>query len=436
MGPKLKSHNKSKIGEWILENIVTIVFIVFILFGFLVSKGVSINFFLNELSDRIFRNLFLVLSLIIPVVAGVGLNFGIVVGAMAGQIAIVIIRYMNIGGISGLLLCFVIATPIAMLFGYFTGKLYNKTKGQEMIAGLIVSYFANGLYQFLFLFVVGTFIKVPKEHHMINPNGIGIRMSVDLLKPEEGGLKYALSNIMKIPFMWTVLMIAVVILALLAFRYFSNKKQGKTFTKGQQIALILNVTAAVGIILFSIYSIATKSALMKVKQVPVATLVIIIILCVLTELLSKTKLGQDFRSVGQSQSISEVSGINVNKTRIIAVVISTVLAAWGMIIYLQDMGTLNTYGAHTNIGLFAVASILVGGASTSKATVKNAIVGVILFNAMFIMSPEIGQALFGQAMFGEYFRTFMAYGVIGAALALYVWRANTKGKQSLDSKEE
>lgn len=433
---RLKPAKSSKMGDWILENLVTLVFVVFIVFGFMVSQGVSVNFFLNEMVDRIFRNLFLVLSLVIPVISGLGLNFGIVVGAMAGQIAIVIVRYFALGGIGGLLLSFAIALPISMFFGYLTGLLYNKTKGQEMIASLIVGYFANGLYLFLFLFVVGAVIKVPKGHPMINPSGIGIRMSVDLVPVADGGLKYALSNIWKVPFMWAVIAIAVIILALLAFRMLNNKKHNKPVTKAQNVTNIIYLSACVAVILFSIFAIATNSSLMKVKDVPVVTLLVIVVLCVLTELLMKTKLGQDFRSVGQSQHISEISGINVDRTRIIAVIISTVLASWGMIIYLQDMGTLNTYNAHTNIGLFAVASILVGGASTSKATIKNAIVGVILFNAMFVMSPEIGQVLFGQALFGEYFRTFMAYGVIGAALALYVWKANTKGSQALDTKEE
>ena len=135
--------------------------------------------------------------------------------------------------------------------------------------------------------------------------------------------------------------------------------------------------------------------------------------------------------MGQSQRIAEVSGINVDKTRIIAVILSTVLAAWGQVIFLQNVGTLNTYNAHTQVGMFAVASILVGGASTSKATVSQALIGTILFNAMFIMSPEIGQAVFGQALLGEYFRTFMVYGVIGFALGLYVWKANRKSKLTI-----
>jgi simple sugar transport system permease protein len=96
------------------------------------------------------------------------------------------------------------------------------------------------------------------------------------------------------------------------------------------------------------------------------------------------------------------------------------------------MGTLNTYGAHNQIGYFSVSSLLVGGASTSMASVKNAIFGTILFNAMFIISPEIGLSLFGNTLLGEYFRTFLAYGVIGVALGLYVWKANKKEKLTVE----
>ncbi|MDD4780756.1 MAG: ABC transporter permease [Tissierellia bacterium] len=422
-GERLKVKRDS---SWILDNIVTIIFVVFIVFGFIVSRGVSVNFFLNELTSRIFRNSFLVLSLIIPVLAGLGLNFGIVIGAMAGQIAIAIVRYFGLGGMSNLLLCFAIAFPFAALFGYFAGLLYNKTRGQEMIAGLIVGYFANGIYQFLFLFTVGKIIKVNPTHPMINPSGIGIRMTVDLVPVAEGGLKYALDNIAKIPFMWAVLIVAVSILALIIVKNLKSKNTKK------DLMFFVNIALCILMIGISVFAIATNNSLMLVNEVPVVTALLIVALCVFNELIIKTKLGQDFRSVGQNQHIAEVQGINVDRTRIIATIMSTVLAAWGQIIFLQNMGTLNTYNAHTQIGMFSVASLLVGGASTSKANIKHAMIGTILFNAMFIMSPEIGQAMFGNALLGEYFRTFMVYGVIGLALGLYVWRQNKKLVNKLD----
>ena len=42
----------------------------------------------------------------------------------------------------------------------------------------------------------------------------------------------------------------------------------------------------------------------------------------------RTRLGQKFRAVGQSQTVANASGINVDRTRVIAIMISTVLAGW------------------------------------------------------------------------------------------------------------
>lgn len=415
--------------SWIADNLVVLIFLAFTIIGLAFSE-VSFSWFLSELTGRLYRNGMLVISLIIPVVAGLGLNFGIVIGAMAGQIGVIFVRFFGLGGISGLLLAMLVAVPLSTLFGWMTGILYNKTRGQETITSLIVGYFANGLYYFMFLFVMGVVIKMPKGHPMISPQtGIGVRNTVDLGMADQGGLKYALDNILKIPFCQALILIAAIILILQALR-FVRKKQEMKQTKNL-VMTIVNIALCAVVIAVGAVSIATRNSLTTVAKVPVVTVLFIVAACVFTELILKTKLGQDFKSVGQSQSISEVSGINVDRTRIIAVIISTVLASWGQIIFLQNVGTLNVYDAHTQVGMFAVASILVGGASTAKATVRQAFVGTILFNAMFIMSPEIGQAVFGQALLGEYFRTFMVYGVIGFALGLYTWKANRKSRLTI-----
>ncbi len=413
----------------LIDNIVPIIFIAFTLLGFALTSNVPFNFFLSELSSRFYRNAFIVLSLIIPVIAGLGLNFGIVIGAMSGQLAIIIIRYLsieyfNLSGTVELVLCFILTLPIAAFIGFLTGKLYNKTRGQEMIASLIVGFFANGVYQFILLFATGVIIPVRQSHPMIKPDGVGVRMTVDM-----GDLHYSLQNILKIPFVWAILFVSLLLLALIIVFHFKDRNRAKS---NNTIAFYTKIVLLAFLALFSIFSIVTKNKFNLVKEVPVATVIFIILLCVFTQLIMKTKLGQDFRSVGQNQHIAESNGINVDKTRIIAVVMSTVLAAWGQIIYIQDMGTLNVYGAHTQIGMFSVAALLVGGASVSKATVSQALIGTLLFNSMFIMSPEIGKAAFGNALLGEYFRTFMVYGIIGMALGIYVWNANRKARITLD----
>jgi simple sugar transport system permease protein len=120
--------------------------------------------------------------------------------------------------------------------------------------------------------------------------------------------------------------------------------------------------------------------------------------------------------------VSEIAGISVDRTRIRAIVISTLLGAWGQIIWLTNIGTLNTYQSHEQVGPYAIAALLVGGATVARATIWHAILGTLLFHTLFIVSPVAGQQLLGSAQIGEYFREFVAYAVIGVTLALHAWR--------------
>ncbi len=429
---KITGDKNFNIKTWLLDNMVTLIFWAFIIVGLIVSKGVTINYFLTELSNRFYRNAFLILSLIIPVIAGLGMNFGIVVGAIAGQLAVIFVQYLQLGGITSMtgltsfLLTALVALPIAILFGWLTGTLFNKTKGQEMIASLIVGYFGNGVYQFIVLFVIGAIIPVAADHVMILPGGVGIRMSVDM-----GLQTYALDNILQIkfaPFMLILLSLFLIYTVYVQFfrKEVAGQKKPTIYIFAAKMVLI------VGLIILFAYHQATKGALTMVRKVPVVLVLIVALLALFINWLMGTKLGQDFRSCGQNQYIAESNGINVDRTRVIATILSTVFAAWGMLIYLQNMGTLTTYSAHNNIGFFAVAALLVGGASVDKAKISQAITGCLLFHSMFILSPEIGKSVFGQAALGEYFRTFMVYGVIGLSLGLYVWRANKAKKLSVD----
>jgi simple sugar transport system permease protein len=140
--------------------------------------------------------------------------------------------------------------------------------------------------------------------------------------------------------------------------------------------------------------------------------------------------------LGQDIRIADVAGINVDRTRIIAMIISTVLAAWGQIIFLQNIGTIQTYTAHEQAGMFAAAALVIGGATVTKATIGQAIVGTILFHTLFTVSPSAGKNLFGDAQIGEYFRSFIAYGVIAMSLFLHAWQKNVavRNKEKLEEK--
>lgn len=409
----------AKAKEYIFNNMVTILFIILCLLGLNLS-GQPLTLVLDELVNRLSRNLFIVLSLIIPVIAGMGLNFGIVIGAMAAQIVIIAVTHWGIVGIPGFLLCVVLTTPIAIIFGYLTGKLLNMTKGQEMITSMILGIFANGLYQLLFLFLVGTVIPMKNPKLMIS-GGVGIKNTVDL----NGGIKYALDDLWRLS-LYEVVYYAALIAAIgfvAAIIYRMVKKKGLNVKY-----IVMAVICFAAVIVCQLPQIAETLFFVKV---PMISIFILIILCLFNVFIFKTKLGQDFRTVGQSAVVANASGINVNKTRIKAIIISTVLAAWGQIIFLQNIGTLNTYGSHEQVGMFAIAAILIGGASVSKATNKQAILGVILFHTLFVVSPTAGKNLFNNAQIGEYFRVFVAYGVICVSLALYAWKKIVEDKRDL-----
>ncbi len=314
-------------------------------------SGFSPAYLINELMTRLGRNAFLILSLLIPIMAGMGLNFGMTLGAMAGELALIFVTDWQIWGIPGIILAMIVSIPFSIVLGLFCGQMMNMARGREMITSYIISFFMNGVYQLIVLFMMGSII--PIMHASVKlPRGYGIRNTTSLLN-----MRQSLDN-----------------------------------------ALAINIGGV---------------------KIPVLTLIIIALLCLFLVWFRKTKLGQDMRAVGQDMDVARDAGIKVDRTRMIAIVMSTVFAGFGMIIYLQNMGNMATYSAHTQIGMFSIAALLVGGASVEKASIGNVFLGVLLFHTMFIVAPTAGTIITGDSMIGEYFRVFISYGVITVALVMY-----------------
>ena len=82
------------------------------------------------------------------------------------------------------------------------------------------------------------------------------------------------------------------------------------------------------------------------------------------------------------------------------------------------------------MGTFSIAALLVGGATIDKANVKQAFIGVVLFQLLFLLSPAAGTAIFHDSQVGEYFRTVISYGVIAVALVLHAMNKTGKPKKA------
>ena len=383
----------------------------------MIFSGQTVPYVIYELFGRLSRNSFIVLALIIPIVAGMGINFAITIGAMAAQISVLWVIEWGVGGLPGFLLAMAMTLPIASVFGFLIGKLLNKMKGQEMIGGLILGYFANGLYQLLFLFIFGNLIPL-KTSGLVIKGSTGVANTIDLTGGAGGGIKYALDGIWKTDF-GTALYVVCGAIALIAILCIVLKK-----VSAKKGAIAVGAAA----VLCALYQIPAVAALFSMVKVPMVTFGVVGLLCLFNIAIMKTRLGQQFRAVGQNRTVANASGINVDRVRLIAIVISTVLAGWGQLMFVQNMGSFQTYGAHEQVGLYAGAAILVGGASIRKATNGQAILGCILFHLLFIVAPPAAKNLFGDAAIGEYFRVFISYGVIAAALVMHAWSGIQKKK--------
>ena len=67
-------------------------------------SGFSPGYLINEMITRIGRNTFLILCLLFPILAGMGLNFAMTLGAMSAQIALILVSDWQIWGIPGVVL--------------------------------------------------------------------------------------------------------------------------------------------------------------------------------------------------------------------------------------------------------------------------------------------------------------------------------------------
>ena len=144
--------------------------------------------------------------------------------------------------------------------------------------------------------------------------------------------------------------------------------------------------------------------------------------CSLLNVYHETRLGQ---VPGRVPHCANAAGIS-STVRLIAIIISTIFAGWGQILFIQNLGTLQTYSAHEMVGLYAGAAILVGGASINRATNSQAIIGCLLFHTLFVVAQDAGTVMFGNPVVGEYFRVFLCYGVIAVALVMHTWRASSR----------
>jgi len=153
--------------------------------------------------------------------------------------------------------------------------------------------------------------------------------------------------------------------------------------------------------------------------IPTGTLLIVFLLCYLLYLFFRSKPGVAISASGANPMFARAAGLHVDNNRIIASILSTVLAALGIIIYGQSFGYVQLYDAPMMMAFPTVAAILIGGATASRAKVFHVILGAFIFNSMLATSlPVINRMLVGTdaSVLTDVIRQVVQNGIILYAL--------------------
>ena len=167
------------------------------------------------------------------------------------------------------------------------------------------------------------------------------------------------------------------------------------------------------------YYLHVLSDFLKIKmgnlEIPTGSLIFFALFAFLMWAFLHTKTGTAMTAVGSNPTFARASGINVDRTRTLSVIMSTVLGGIGILTYQQAFGFIQLYMGPFYMALPAVSAILIGGASVNKASIPNVIIGTLLFQGIVTMTPSVMNSLIHTDM-SEVIRIIASNGMILYAL--------------------
>lgn len=307
--------------------------------------GIPMDMLTSDVIRRVGMNGILVLAMVPSIQSGTGPNFALPIGIVCGLLGLMLSIELGFMGFACILMAMLIATLVAIVLGYFYGKMLNAVKGAEMTIATYTGFSIVALSSL-------AWITIPFK----NPNigwflGDGLRETVQL----------------------------------------------KVFGAAQVFDNFLQ---------FYIGGV----------KIPTGLLLVFGFFCIAIWLFFKTKTGIAISAGGINPKFAMVSGLNIDKNRIIANIVSTVLGAIGIIVYAQCYGYAQLYTAPLMMAFPAVAAVLIGGATAKRASVTHVIIGVILFQGLLTTALPVANQVFAGTDLSDIMRMIIQNGIILYAL--------------------
>ena len=295
----------------------------------------------------------LVLAMVPTIKCGIGPNFGVSLGIVCGLFGTLLSIEFDIAGAAGPWASMGFAILVAIVTAWFVGVCYGKLLNMVKGSEMTVTTYIG--YSIIYLLCILWFRMPFKSGEIIWPlGGVGVRNSVAL----EGSFAYLLNN-------------------------------AGAFTIGGEEGFFF----------------------------PTGLVVFVIAMCLIVHFYFKSKTGLAIEASGANPTFARASGINVDKMRVKGVTMSTILGAIGIIVYSQGFGYLQVYTAPLAMGFICVASVLIGGATTKKATIMHVLIGTFLYQGLVIFTPPVSNHLLAGTDISDTMRQIIQNGVILYALA-------------------
>ncbi len=132
-------------------------------------------------------------------------------------------------------------------------------------------------------------------------------------------------------------------------------------------------------------------------SIPTGTLLVFAAACVAVGLFFRTRAGITISAARSNPRFARAAGISDELTRVQATVFSTVIGALGIVVFSQSYGFVQLYTAPLLMAFPAVACLLIGGASVTRATLTHVVIGTFLFQSILTVAlPVTSQVIQGD----------------------------------------
>jgi len=126
-------------------------------------------------------------------------------------------------------------------------------------------------------------------------------------------------------------------------------------------------------------------------KIPILVVILVCVVIVMTYITTSTKFGKKIYAIGSNEKAAQLSGINVNVSRVVVYMLAGILIGFATFLYVANVGSVDPATSGKNYELYAIAGVVIGGISMSGG--KGRVLGIVFGSMSFTLIDKIITAL-------------------------------------------